>query len=570
MNVNAGTTTCTASFLQTNALDMSRKIFIHIGMPKTGSSAIQAFLALNRETLNKGNYDYPNPPDFRLPFHITSGNAVQFETYIIDGNRKPLRTLLDESKYDNIILSAEALFHVLRRNPQNFSDYFKEYDYKIICYVRKIDDLVSSCINQSTKNHDLVDFDIKHMLDVHDYGICLTDALNYFDVNSIVIRPYEKSQFHGGDIFHDFLSIVGLSPNDELHYPDKAVNPSLSMDALLFRRAMNMTSFDREGPKEEHGLLSRVLNKVLTTRKNHDTKHRLNSYLAKYSISQDFGMPFQEQQLLSSAQRQYLIDQFKKKEESIARIFLGRRNGNLFLSPFEPADNSNTKLTAKKAEEIFRFIYREDPEMVLDMLRHINSTHHKYRSNEETVILIQALKNLFLDGFPEQFKNSGVFRDCFQLIFDLLYLHYSVDCGNYADYISGFSKNAEVKRSSYSNYIKLVSQDSDPQLRLTPVLGNKDSRTIVRLVVHAPSSTWAQCFYQTEKEPFYSENKSIRISLRKGSNKVYFVVDDSEFNGAIRIDPGNSPGRYLIEDIAIKTDKSYEDIFFEKTRRIDC
>ena len=58
-----------------NKLYLMKNIYLHIGTPKTGTSALQSFLLNNSEELDRQGYDYPeHKVDVN---HISSGNGQE-------------------------------------------------------------------------------------------------------------------------------------------------------------------------------------------------------------------------------------------------------------------------------------------------------------------------------------------------------------------------------------------------------------------------------------------------------------------------------------------------------------
>jgi hypothetical protein len=218
-----------------------KKLYIHVGMPKTGSSAIQAFLALNFEFLAKNNMVYPWHPGFGQAFQTSSGNAHQLHDLIINSNYDHFSNLMNDVKYEKVILSSEFLFHTIRLAPEKFAKFFEAYDIHVICYIRRIDDFLESCINQLIKNHGMIDYsNFDSIIDDHDYATTLIKLEKYIPIEKIIIRIYDVSNFTGGTIYSDFSSCLNLDINDDiLVYPDKQVNPSLNRNAFEFRRILN-------------------------------------------------------------------------------------------------------------------------------------------------------------------------------------------------------------------------------------------------------------------------------------------------------------------------------------------
>jgi hypothetical protein len=53
-----------------------KRIFFHIGLPKTGSSALQALLSINAQALHRIGISYPNPENAQITACSGQGNRV--------------------------------------------------------------------------------------------------------------------------------------------------------------------------------------------------------------------------------------------------------------------------------------------------------------------------------------------------------------------------------------------------------------------------------------------------------------------------------------------------------------
>ena len=65
-------------------------VYIHVGTPKTGTSAIQVFFTKNRKLLKEKGVCYPNL-GFDFPGINSNRNAHCLNAYIYDENHKRLR-----------------------------------------------------------------------------------------------------------------------------------------------------------------------------------------------------------------------------------------------------------------------------------------------------------------------------------------------------------------------------------------------------------------------------------------------------------------------------------------------
>ncbi|MCF6288938.1 MAG: hypothetical protein L3J53_06870 [Proteobacteria bacterium] len=289
----------------------NQQLYIHIGMPKTGSSAIQAFLSLNKRYLKKHGFSYPNNPGFNQAFQTSSGNAVDVFTWIKNNNTDIFKKYLKKANARHVILSSEILYGALKENPEKFANYFSKYNYKIICYIRDYGDLMESCVNQQIKNQNLVDYININKIDAaFNYYNCLIKAINYIDPDRIIVKKYGRKYFYKGDIYTDFMNIFGLDLDKNIVSPIKIVNPSLNRDALEFRI---------------------LLNKSLFAQKDVKLKYAINGLLASYSVAcdSDFGNNYH---LLSPKLRESLSLKYSKLEKQINKIFFHQENSRIFDS----------------------------------------------------------------------------------------------------------------------------------------------------------------------------------------------------------------------------------------------
>ena len=125
-------------------------LFLHIGTPKTGTSAIQLFLVTNREALEKKGWTYPDF-GFVYPDASETRNALwlarEMDPSDDENRKKAMPQLLSAAEqFPHMILSEESLWtqggycsegreHFWR----TFASFLKEndIDLKIIVYLRR-------------------------------------------------------------------------------------------------------------------------------------------------------------------------------------------------------------------------------------------------------------------------------------------------------------------------------------------------------------------------------------------------------------------------------------------------
>jgi hypothetical protein len=128
---------------------MRKKIHIHIGYGKTGSSAIQAALARNHDLLEAHGILYPDHSSLPVAKlgQVTSGNLDPegwFEGQIIETVRR-------NSAYSTYIFSNENIFHRMDEFLENHGKYAGEYDFEIILFVRNPIERLVSAYQQAVK-----------------------------------------------------------------------------------------------------------------------------------------------------------------------------------------------------------------------------------------------------------------------------------------------------------------------------------------------------------------------------------------------------------------------------------
>jgi len=291
-------------------MNNKKMLYVHIGMPKTGSSAIQALFACNADVLSKYNYVFPWHPGFGQSFQTSAGNATKLHHWVINNQIEDFENAINQLTEKNIILSSEVLFHTARLHPEIFSKMIENFDFKIICYIRKIDDLIDSCVNQLVKNHNFTSYEnLISIVDDHDYASTLINLTQFISKDKISIRLYDRESFTNNSIYEDILEAVELdcvTNMSEMIEPDKVINPSLSPEAFELRMLLNKLSIDETNGQE---------------------KYHFNGILAKYSVENKKD----KFSILSFHEREKVFEYFKLKEIDLNKLFFNKDELKLLL-----------------------------------------------------------------------------------------------------------------------------------------------------------------------------------------------------------------------------------------------
>lgn len=128
-----------------------RKIYLHVGLPKTGTSAIQTALYNHRDVLKENGVLYPaimlknNPPKHQKL--VKAFDQVDF---------LELKIFLDKNKYETIILSTEGITNHFYDFPSQSFEKFKDaiggYQLIIVYVVREKESWLRSYYTQAVFN----------------------------------------------------------------------------------------------------------------------------------------------------------------------------------------------------------------------------------------------------------------------------------------------------------------------------------------------------------------------------------------------------------------------------------
>lgn len=312
------------------------KIFIHIGIHKTGTSAIQDFLVLNRKELSKHGALYPQKT--RRDYFETRGGKTIAPVEKFKHYEKLVRRGRKKDKH--VILSNEAFW--LMDDPAPVKTAMGSgVETVIICYLRRQDNFIQSYYNQEVKH----DGNYKEIMVYQppatlDYYKLLGRWASVFGKENIIVRPYEKQQFINQDLIVDFLTLVGIEWSDAFKKLKKNANPRLPAEIIEYMRLLN--SLVRDKKKRKH------------------IKNRLLEYSAAKFKDDTEGL-FHNHSLLSPSQKHALVQRYDTSNQRVAREYLGRKNGCLFQEPLPdirvPAP-SEIRLTDKMINDITQYLCR--------------------------------------------------------------------------------------------------------------------------------------------------------------------------------------------------------------------
>ncbi|MDB5972504.1 MAG: hypothetical protein JWQ90_4954 [Hydrocarboniphaga sp.] len=305
-----------------------KKLFVHIGAPKTGTSAIQHFMLRNRETLAKQGVLYPEGGMLKSAHHLIGaaihplrvkrlGTAARDEVLATAINR--IKEEVAQQSPHTLVISTEYFWGALSTtNVNRLLAPFSDWDLNVIVYLRRQDLLAQSLYVQAVKTGTPLTFQewVDSAVDSGKAGFLFHDVLaSWRDCGlpvSVIVRIYEKSRI-GSDICNDFLETIGASAVGDLSFDNRSVNTAPDMVTTELLRIINRSLPDKE------------------------VAERVRRNIIKHSPPRALFAPLR---YLDSAEVVAFMQRFDADNQKVAKEFLGGEDSALFQDPLPSGDDA--------------------------------------------------------------------------------------------------------------------------------------------------------------------------------------------------------------------------------------
>ena len=325
-------------------------LYLHIGLPKTGTSSIQWLVSHNYEKLLDQGLLYPLSGRMKdgKNCHYKLSNRLTWQHYklaaplrwikgpeslsdkVLNSYLEKIKVLEDEiaKKSPNKILISDDNFTWL--SPESIKwlhDIFlKNYKVKILIYLRRQDDFIISFYTQQTKRRktikDICEYieDFKYLLNYYNLVKPWTET---FGKENIIIKPFEKEQFLNNNLRDDFFASINFLAENYDFLSEKEINVRPNIKTIKIMAFLNKINskypyvFKR---KTVDLYFSKVFNRLL------DGNSKITKLIFKipdWLISEE---------LMSFQQRIELMKEFEESNQKVAREYLNRPDGKLFYS----------------------------------------------------------------------------------------------------------------------------------------------------------------------------------------------------------------------------------------------
>lgn len=303
-------------------MDQKKILYLHIGMPKTGTSSLQLFLMQNQEALARHGFAYPMMPG-RYSLVCPNRNAHFLVGKVKDasGCEDPVRTaeiqkqsleLLEDTfrHHDKVILSEEAIWNTYKPNKTQcirmIRSFCKERNIalKLIVYLRRQDYYLESYWKQKILKCG-ARWSWKRMITktpkyiVLNYYKHLEQLVEEVGRENIMVQLYYENNF---DLCSDFLRVLAIQRTDLFKPLEEKINPSMNNNYAEIKRIMNgLLSEDFGQWIKEQKWLKKVVMDCVTEEKK------------QYKSS-----------MFSTEERRKFLDGFEESNRKIAQEYMGR------------------------------------------------------------------------------------------------------------------------------------------------------------------------------------------------------------------------------------------------------
>lgn len=314
-----------------------KTLYLHIGTPKTGTSALQYFCAGNRKILEEKGIYYPDL-GFRFPDIGKHRNAhfLSYKEYI--NKKEKLRDHEAEKKireegiqkleeafqtHDTILISDEHIWNEAEMTTEILPALYQHFmeqgvQIKIIVYLRRQDQVIQSFWAQKIKESSTITFESYMETEKYrrfrlDYATRIQEFEDIVGKDHLIVRCYEKQQYQGEQktIMSDFLDILGLELTEEYKNSEKVYNVSLEGIYLEVKRLFNsLPQF-----KKHKNYMVDLLKEQQAIDYQNNALERKKIYFTP-EAEKEFMQKFEEENL------------------TVAKKYLNRENGKLFFENY--------------------------------------------------------------------------------------------------------------------------------------------------------------------------------------------------------------------------------------------
>lgn len=247
---------------------MVKRVFLHIGRHKTGTTALQYALDHAPEALGEAGFAYPSASISSDHAYLARWLNPHIKKYAspveVEDTRRAVEALICDLERINkdVILSSEGLQDV---PPDELAQLFSKYDVRIVVFLREQAEYLASAYQQEVKARTPIDKFPEWVLRVlpFRYGGWLAKWISIFGEEKFTIKVYDKELMIDGDIVADFLSVFGIDSAPFKSKNKTDANPSIKGALLEAKRRINYLGYNvDELRRATYGALRNLPNQI--------------------------------------------------------------------------------------------------------------------------------------------------------------------------------------------------------------------------------------------------------------------------------------------------------------------
>ncbi len=339
-----------------------KDLVIHIGLGKTGTTALQSFFWNESEFLAKNDISYPRIAIVKDAQHLVYPSPIYRSGETVGLNE--LISHISSLKTSKVIISSELIASSNKKDIEIITNKLKKnFNVKIVVYLRRQDDMIEASYNQAVKKG----FESIPLQSVLGSYIENTNYIEILEMwskivgqENVIVRVYCFSEFYKHDIRRDFMKAVfDLEIPSFYVFPSKDPNTRLGIAPLELKRILN----------------------VLV-----DNSLKLADFekcLIEYELSID---KKNKANLLSYKERKDIFNMFSRENSIIAKKYLRNGSKTLFL------DNhlvDNAIVNFKEFQAVIGYIFLKYPSLFRDLKRIKNAnfkSENNYKKRHSTIL----------------------------------------------------------------------------------------------------------------------------------------------------------------------------------------
>ena len=271
---------------------MNKRVYLHIGYYKTGTSSIQHYCDSHKKKLLSHGILYPATgllapngthgllslkrleeigEDAPQWFRIKIGKIKHVDT--AESIWKRAVREIDASPADRIVISSEAFVKYAANDKtkaliREVCEYLASYDVRIICYIRRQDDYLESWYNQIVKAGHPVPYGCS-LKTLEGLGPMQQNFLKTLDAweevfgrERMIVRIYDRGMLVGNDVVCDFLHLLSIKEDFGEDGPCGGIQKNVGLSKRLIEIKRRYNYFvDRSGERPRDGSIR--INEVL-------------------------------------------------------------------------------------------------------------------------------------------------------------------------------------------------------------------------------------------------------------------------------------------------------------------